>query len=375
MEKLILSILLLVSAILYAQEHDKPDTSENIDPEKSILLKNIKLYNNELTRFLSESNDIKIQLSAYNMSFGQGPNINEIKKVLKTAITPSSDKYTIFLANSLCHNNKELTDWCHQQHIHETHGDIDPENVYTYLYDLSENKDIETIQEILNEVSVKTTYSDSFFFEYIIQMAEQIVHFNNLNPLLFNESHSIGSPGSENYLNETQSAIDRLKLVEKGIVPNDFMLYFSESTSIIAAIGFEMAKGMAYTPITRACKEINNADSCLHIGKLLKNDKTLIGQMIGFAIVRLAQEQSGADEITIQENQMKIDKINKELSCYSIIEDVTYALMSNKKLITQYLIDAKNKGELEAMRQSTYSVYNTEKKNGFNPSFDPKDCQ
>jgi hypothetical protein len=98
-------------------------------------------------------------------------------------------------------------------------------------------------------------------------------------------------------------------------------------------------------------------------------------QMIGFAINTEVQILLGVDEATIQENQNEINKLNKEHLCYAQIADVMYAQITNKKLMTQYIIDAKNIGELEALKKSAYTVYNTQKENGFNPNFDPKDCQ
>jgi hypothetical protein len=388
MEKLILSVLLLVSATLYAQECNKSELNENsnsdisyltedngIDIESSLKIDKLKQYNNQLNHFLTESNDIKIQLSTYNNSYETDFNIDEIKKVLKTAISPFSDRYTIYLADSLCHNKKELTNWCHQQQIHKVHREIDPENVYTYLFELDENKDKNKIHETLNEIADKTTYSDSFFFEYILQTAEQMVNFNNLNPLLFTEVSSMDSPDGIAHIKENQKEINRLQLVEKGVVPNDLMLNFNENSSIISAIGIEMARVMSFGRITRSCKDINNTDSCSHIGQILIKDKSLMNQMIGFSIKTEVQKLLDVDETTIQKSKMDNEKTTNELMCYAQIPDVMYAQMSNKKLITQYIVDAKNKGELEAFKLLANSVYNTEKKNGFNPSFDPKDCE
>jgi hypothetical protein len=398
MEKSLLSILLLVSATLYAQECTQSELSEStedfdspisymqennendidyedfFDAETSLRLDELELYNNELNRFLSESDDIKIQLSAFNSLYEKNFNIDVIKNVLKKAITPSSDRYTIFLADSLCHNKKELTDWCHHQKIHEIHREIDPENVYTYLFSLNENDIKNNTQVILDEAAYNSTYSDSFFYEYILEKAEKIESFNDANPTLFNEYSSIASPNNDkDYMQEIKKTISSQQLIEKGIVPSDFMQHLNESTSIINAIGMEMATPMSFGEIVRSCQTLDNTDSCLDIGKALMKDKTLLSQMIGTAIITEVQKQLTTDEEIISESKALMDGISKQHMCYVQISDVMYAMMSNKKFITQYINDAKSIGELKAYKNLAYAVYNTEKQNGFNPDFNPND--
>jgi hypothetical protein len=360
MGKLLLSILLVAFINLNAHEQPTPGSTEKTNLSQQ--------YNHQLNLFLRKSDDIKIQLSAFSILNGQESNFPEIKKLLKNAISPSSDKYTIFLANRQCHNNIEITDWCHQKHIHNIHREIDPENIITYIFELNESENKDVTHEILKEVSNKATYSDSFFFEYILQMAKQIETFNINNPKLFKEHTA----------KDLQYSIDdirTLQLIEKGIVPGNFKNHFNENTSIIQSTGIEMARVMPYRALTQACKEMTSTKSCNYIGQLLMQSNTLLDNMIGNAIIGLVQKQLGQDENTLNKTKNTADKISKQQMCYAQINNVTYAQMYNKNFMTQYIIDAKNKGELEAYRNLAYTVYNTEIKNGFNPDFDPKDCE
>ena len=392
MKNLILSFSLLSSFALNAGECSRPDTSdefespiaymedsyydnieigEYFDRDISEKFKKLKSYDKKLNEYLANSEDIKIQLSSVN-SFYYSPISNaKTKSILKKAINLRSDKHTIYLADNICHTDKELSQWCHKQNIHQIHYKIDPENVSTYLSNLHTDDSTEHINNTIQLAADMGFYSNIFYYDYIIELAEKLGQFNALNPIVYSDFMQIND--SEDEIKEMNQTVTNLQLIEKGLIPENYSDNYSESTAIIYAIGKEMAKIQSFGNLAKYCEEIDNAEACIDIAKLLMEDKTIINQMIGtsiykksLAILNYPQEQDITDNT---------NKTYAALTCYTLPEDVMYSQLLNKDFMLKYIQDAKKSGEAYAAKQMALKIYNIEKQHGFNPDFNPNECE
>ena len=111
--KLLLIILVFFSVSAYSKNHQSK-------------------YQSKLHQYLVTDSDINTQL--FSLLFSEYFSVADAKPILQNAINKHSSKYTIYLATDVCHKYHELTDWCHQQNIHKIHKEIDPKNLFTYLY-------------------------------------------------------------------------------------------------------------------------------------------------------------------------------------------------------------------------------------------------
>lgn len=364
-------IILLLILPYFTLAVEAPSTGAKKVPTKQ--QENNTRYNRELNHFLLNSDDLKIQLSAFYSHSKINTNQAIAKNILDKAINTSSDAYTLFLADRICHNSKMLTEWCHQQNIHQIHYAVDPENFYTYLFDLHKEDNELIIQSTIAQAVERSTYANSFFFEYIIEVAEQIDIFNEENPGLYADSLRLNNSEKLNYIKELESKIFSLQLIEKGIAPPDYQQKSNDSMSITTAIGIEMARAIPYTQLTRFCRKAIDANSCLKIGELMKKDGKLMDQMIGIGLINSAQKTMVIDIDIVSDNKQR-EQSYKQYICYVQIPDVSYALMVNKDLTTQYILDAKEFGELEAIKKMVFNVHTIEEEHGFIPDFHPHDC-
>lgn len=375
MKKPLLALLLLTSFLVIALEanrqkeiHDYPNNGLTEKQEN-----NLK-YFRELNRFFLASDDLKFQLSSLYSNSKIKTNQDTVKNILEQAINSTSDAYTLFLAERICHNFKELTSWCHQQNIHEVHYKVDPENFYTYLFDLHEEDSEFVIQSTIVQAAERSSHANSFFFEHIIEVAQQLEIFNRENPKLF--AHYIGLYDSDNmtYKQELDNKVISLQLVEKGIASSDYQKHISVNTSITQAIGMEMARGMSYKSLMDFCRNAIDAKPCLVIGELLKKEGTLMVQMIGISLTNYAQNTMVIGSDVILDNDKRKESY-EEYTCYAQLQEVNYALMMNKELTNQYILDAKELGEVQAMKKLVFNVFTIEEEHGFKPDFDLHECQ
>lgn len=393
MKEIILSIALITASSAHAGECSRQETSdefespiaymdesydenigigEELEREISSKMESLKTYEDRLSRFLAKSDDIKIQLSSINSFYINDINTTENKYILKKAINLDSDKYTLFLADNICHSNTELSQWCHTINIHDIHYQVDPENLFTYLFNIHKSDEINHINDTVLLAAEYSTYSDSFFYHNIIELAEKFSEFNDFNPDVYADFIGVDDIDYLNQVEEMDKLVVKLQLIEKGIVPKDYHKSMNENHSIIYAIGKEMANTVSFYHISDACKSIENETSCLTLAKLMQSDKTIMNKLMGFSIEKNIKKELG--EVPTENQNKTSDAIYQVFLCYSQVEDIMYAHSLNKDLMIEYIQNADQFGELIAAKKMAYSIYNTEKKHGYNPDFNPKNC-
>lgn len=327
-----------------------------------------KEYFKQLNQFLRKNNDLSVQLSAIEDIFNS-VTIDERKRILKKAINKNSDKHSLFLAASACNSDKKLQKWCHKRKIHQVHQKVDPENVYSYLLAMHANTDVGN-NELLQIAADNSQHANSFFHENTLEIAALMDEFNQLNPDLFHQYMSIGDEELDDFNNEIQS----MQLVEKGLIKKNIDFKSENISSIIHVTGMAMARVMTFSPISKSCNHVENANSCLQLGMLLSTSDTLTSKMLGFSLIQQAYELLDYD---ISEINQISDISKKELgiiACYSNSNDLMYAKILNKDLMIQFINDAQQFGESKAYKNLAFSVYKTVKQHGFNPDFNPNDC-
>ena len=157
MKNTLLTLLLIISYSAFADE---------VDPI-------IEEYNQKLNNYFRNHHDTNIQMGAYLQS-RKNANYDNLKQILSNVIHLDSDKYSISLADNICHSDKQLTDWCHNQEIHQIRNQVDPKNLNSYLTELDELELDSDKTALLEKASNNINYSDYFMFHYILEKAKQI---------------------------------------------------------------------------------------------------------------------------------------------------------------------------------------------------------
>ena len=343
-------------------EYMEDKSEESYDLTGTYVNTEISEYEKELNNFLVTNDNINIQLSTITFAYATDrKKIKRIKDVLKQAINLNSSKYTIFLANSICHTIDEITPWCHSYHIHEIHYQLDPENVMTYLNNIHKEDNNNKVSKSLSQASDNSKYSHLFLNHSTIQLAEQIDTFNLSDPLLFTQYRNSKDNNMYQFINDLKSRISKSQLKNKGLLNQDIDKAINETLPIITAIGISMTQAIppAETLVSYCQNTIDNKD-CIKVAEILITDESLINQGVASRIFNTLQE--------LQSQKYK------KLMCYLQPEDVQIALLVNKNLALQYLKDSKQFSEVEAARKMAYTVYKVEKQHGYNPDFNPSNC-
>ncbi len=328
--------------------------ADNLEISEEELAQN-KAYNQALYTFLRHNSSPKIQLISYSSYLSdEEKDFKAIKQVLDKTINTKSDEQTLFLADNLCHTDKKLKSWCHKKQIHQIHQQVDPENIMTYVNALHDEESPQSTSKWVNLVSNKSSYSNSFFFELSLLLSEQVSLFNQSNPSLFNNEREIN--------NLSKRAIE-LRLIEKGLINQNYRENFPKTVAIIESIGIVMAQTVAFRYFTEPCKNDRFTNQCKHFSTVLQSSKSYLDAMIGEAIGKMIGETSQTS------NKWK------QLSCFISLNDVNATLVYNSVLAQQYLKDAIEFSEVEAWNKLAYKVYNIERSHGFNPDFNPHDCE
>lgn len=207
-----------------------------------------------------------------------------------------------------------MTPWCHQNKIHEIHYQVDPENLNTHLFNIHTGDNSEDINETIRQAALNSTNSDSYLFEYVIEQAQQVDGFNRENPGVFEDYLGRNTQQALDEMQETKDEISSLRLIEKGIIPADYMQSITVANSIAAVMGIEMMQDISYRPLTISCEEIDINESCTQLSKLLRQGKTMRQKTIGFGLYEVVQKSLDNDENMVKENRKKKIKYIKALA-------------------------------------------------------------
>jgi len=335
----------------------------------------IKNYHQQLTDHLRNHYDPNIQLKAYLWPF-KTVNHEKIKLTLSPIINLSSDKFSIFLADNVCHSIVEITDWCHGKDIHDIRQQIDPKNLNSYLYELSDFDNDFEINELLETAADKSNYADSFFFHYIKETVNQIDIFNQQNENLYNAYISYDRTKDEDFLDELLEDINNSYLFSKEFNLEDLNLEISKSDSVITLIGIMMAYSTpSMRHLTDSCKKAENSEACLDLSQLLISSKTLLYQTIGFHLKIEALKTLNKDIRLIQKAELKKQQFSDAHICYSQTTDLTLATYFNLDFTDQYFNDLATFGEFTAWKNLALKVHENQVNNGLVSDFDPNNCE
>ncbi len=350
--KTIAFFLLIFAQLSFAQE------SYHVSDEE---LAQNKAYYHALCDYLRHHSSPKIQLIGYSTFVADDEmDVQAIKKILDKAINTSSDEQTLFLADNLCHTEKNLENWCHKKQIHQVHQLVDPENIMTYINELhneknEKNENIATAW--LDLVANQGTYSNSFLFELSLILSKEIALFNEENPsFIFNQDKE-----------ETLSLVKEFRLIEKGLLEQSFVENYHESLSYMISMDIMMAQSVSMRKFSKFCKNNEFYEQCHYIAEVLKTDKTFMGQMMADAISQKINGITKPNTVGTKSYQMA--------SCLSQSQDMLFAQSLNPDFAKQYLFDAIEYGEGQATYNLAFKVYDTVRSHGFNPDFNPHDCE
>ena len=359
MKNTLLTLLLVFSYSIFADE---------VDPQ-------IDEYNQKLNHYFKNHHDINIQLTAYLQS-RKNANYDNLKLILSNVIHLDSDKYSISLADNICHSDIQLTDWCHNKDIHQIRNQIDPKNLNSYLSELDELElDIDKTA-LLEKASYKSNYSDYFMFHYVLEKAKQIDHFNLQNKNLYEAYLSIDRQSSIEYFDEIQNKLGNSYLFINEYAIDDVELETSKNNSIIMAIGIEMATSLpSLRAISDNCKKIENANHCLKIAEIQIHSKTFIDQLLGYPIKIMALKSLNKDESIINETVLHKKSFSDSHTCYMNTKDIYLAMSFSQYFNKQYINDILEYGEYIAIKNLAIKIHKIQVENGLVTDFDPNDCE
>ena len=322
--------------------------------------------------YLLNQNDLAIQLSIPTYSYRKFTKeyTNTYKRVLKRAINIDSSPFVIFRADTICHAYSSLTDWCHEMNIHNIHQKIAPDNVLTYLLNL--HTEDPNNPKYLLAAAKYGQFSNTFHHYNTIELSEYIQDYIKDNPEFLNDDEN----GSE--IDDELKDSFTQQYIAKGLITKEELQALEEQTNtntITLTIGMLMANAFPnyYSQLLKTCQNNEIQDACTTIANILAKDKTMIINSFASGLLKQQYELLGLeDEIFKLEKQNQI--IHKKLSCYSAI-DVNVATILNFEIAKSNVQNIKKFGELEALKLLAFKVYNIEKEHGYNPDFNPNDCE
>ena len=358
MKYIVLILILLFTPLLHAKE------AQTTEVNKELL---------ELYQYLFDQGDIDVQLALpiYSLKSILKHDKEKFIKVLLSAINIESSPFTIYQADVVCHAFPELTQLCHQKKIHLIHQHIDPDNLFTYLLNLHANDEEKNL--LIIQKASTALYSHSFTHENTMELTAYIKKFYEENPSYL-EIEDI------NYDEIDKDTIDLYlqQLAAKGLVSKEAIkqqLTSQNPANLSVTMGLLMANVSPtfLSQLFKSCKNIHLYDACITVANLLKTDKSFANQSYGYSLLIDIYKDSQPE---LSQKITKQKQINYEsLACYSNWQDAMMASMFNNKLAIKFIENFKNHGELEAFKKLDVEVYNIERKHGFNPNFNPKDCE
>ena len=332
-------------------------------------------YKLELDSFLKNNHDLNTQLFGYliETEFTKSYLVDS-KNIVSKTLNSNPNKHTIFLLDNLCHSNSKLTSFCHQHNIHKTHQKIDPENIFSYLFNLHKDDSNENLQKTIVLAAKNSTYSSSFTFNNTLKIADQIDTFLESKPQFIDEH-------KKKYF-KAKNLVKELQLIERGLLSP---LFFDTNNTKLHSLSFVLSKEIAILEplnyISNACKENTIAKPCLEIAKTLQSDKTIMNQLIGSninsSIIRkqYSESKSKANRELLLSTFKKDKLITGLFMCYNRIKGIEVIASWNINIMTQYIKDSLEFDEIKAAKNRAFRVYNIEKQHGYNPDFNPNECE
>jgi hypothetical protein len=327
--------------------------------------KNIELdYQDRLNQNLINSSELPVQL--FSMLSRTPIDLVKAKSILNKALNKPATKYTLFLTDTICHKYSEFTNWCHQQKIHNKHITTDPENIFSYLFKLSDIVNEKETTQILNKAALMGHYSDEYYFDYIPKLQTAIEAFNKSNKALTTSFLKIR--------NKKYRAL-KYELAKKQPYEHDLLnlINFKEqSNSLQHIITVKMANTFSSNHIKKACANRGNYAACLKISEILQKDKTVINYIFGInlKIDRLKTKKSTRNESL---KTLKSNRIDDFLCHMNPTVSLFYTY--DMKTLANYLFIAKQNDEFEAAKQTSLAVFKLLEQQGLKPNFNPKDCE
>jgi hypothetical protein len=371
MLKLLFLLILITTLSSNAQvaQEDTPqiDFMAETNPEVTTML---NAYEG-LYLYLLNQDDLAIQLSVptYNYRKFTTEYTNTYKQVLKRAININSSPFVIFRADTICHAYSSLTEWCHELNIHKIHQKIDPDNILTYLLNLHQN-DTDN-QKYLITAAEKGRFSNTFYHYNTLELAEHIQNYIKDTPEFLNDNDN------EPEIDDALKEIVLQQFIAKGLsTKEELQLLEKQSNNILSlTIGMYMANSMPnYNSILfKTCQNIEIQDECITIAQILLKDKTVFNRNLANRMLKYQYQQLGFDDKILKlEKQQKT--FYKKIGCYSA-PDVMIATIINENIAKLHVQNIKDFGEAEALKLLAFQVYNIEKEHGFNPDFNPNECE
>ncbi len=326
-----------------------------------------------LYQFLLDQDEISIQLALpiHSIKGILKTDKRKFKKVLSKAISIKSSPFVLYQANIICHSYLELTEFCHQKNIHSIHKEVDPENIYTYLFNLhkdTERKNQKTIQQ----ASI-SQFAQSYIHENTLELALYIKQYYEINPdLLTIEPREEGNSYEESVLLYIE------QLANKGLADKDELtklLTNNDPETLSLTLGLVMANiyPRFFSTLHKACNDPLIYNECIDIGNLLLKDKSILSQSQGYQILKNIYQET-QPELALQLKK-KQDFEFKKMRCYANWKDAMFAAIINPRLSKTFIENFKSNGELAAFKSLAIEVYDIEKRHGYNPDFNPNDCE
>jgi len=369
MLKFLLSLSLLTTLHSYAQED--PSQTSLLEESYSEIYSKLNVFE-ELYLYLLNQDDLTIQLSIPTYSYRKFTKeyTQTYKQVLKQAINIESSPFVIFRADLICHAYSSLTEWCHKLDIHEIHQKIDPDNILSYLLNLHKN-DPNNQQQLI--VAAKYgRFSNSFYQYNTLELSEYIQDYINDNPEFLIEDEN------DSEIDDAFKEVAIQQFIAKGLSTKEELLSMEEQSNIniqSLTIGMYMANVMSnyHSTLYKTCQLDEVQNECITIAKVLAKDKTLFIQSMASRLFKQQYEKVGLDDKILKlEEQQKA--FYKKIGCYSV-PDVNIAIIINEEISKFYLKNLKEFGEIQALKLLAFKVYNIEKEHGYNPDFNPNDCE
>jgi hypothetical protein len=335
-----------------------------------------EIYQKYFLDYWKNSSNTNFQLSTYYTFDVDDSGFVLIKKLLQKVINPNSDKYTIYQADNICHNIQELTEWCHNLRIHQTHYQIDPNNVNTYILDMHHSDNENHIKDVLVKAGRNSKYSDSFFTKSLLNNTDLFLKFHNKHQNILQSKFG----DDMKYLVDEikQISIDN-NLIEKGLMVDSIDSLVNYIMSSYLAGMASMEQSTLLFLFLEICKKEVNAEKCNYLSRIMVNsfDSNLVYATRGkdWEVFVHTSHILNLHESEIKKIKFDNRKTKAKISCYISPKDIEFSSTFNREISQQYLLDQKNHGELEASIRMAFKVYETIKENGFNPAFNPNDCE
>lgn len=327
-------------------------------------------------KYWEDSNNINFKLSTYYVLEDVDTNFTIIKKIISKAISSNPDKYTIYQADVICHEYKELTKFCHSLRIHQLHYEVDPHNINTYLLDLHKSDDEEHNKKVLSNVLLTGTTFNSFNVDSILVNKNTLKELYSENPQLYTLEDGDNVYES---IQDIKKEIRNNDVIQKGLIDETIDEAANNAQSLFMAMMTSAELNTSWSQLSELCLNKHYAKECNRISriKIMSFDRIFLfgtGEFV-WGIFNKSSKSLDLDESVVKSFKVSFEKLDNSIDCYLEPTDVENSVLFNNFLASQYFLNIQQHGELEASKRLSFSVYNKLIKNGFKPDFNPNDCE